>query len=158
MSLSSFSYWVTFASYEFNRDEADVVNSMASLVKGKWYSSVCCCGYTDFNFIWRGPLRQVAARRVSVKRGLGVGVGVGVGVRVGFEVLYISPFFLFLNPNSCNFLAIFICCVSLQYFRILRKWNVVRSFCRIIANNRVPFQSNIETLQNSFLVQYWFLQ
>ena len=41
MSLSSFSYWFTFASYEFNRDEADVVNRMASLVKVKWYWCDC---------------------------------------------------------------------------------------------------------------------
>ena len=41
MSLSSFSYWVTFASYEFNRDEADVVNRLASLVKVKWYWCGC---------------------------------------------------------------------------------------------------------------------
>ena len=41
--LSSFSYWVTFATYmyEFNRDEADVVNRMASLVKVKWYWCGC---------------------------------------------------------------------------------------------------------------------
>ena len=41
MSLSSFSYWVTFATYEFNWDEVDVVNRMASLVKVKWYRFGC---------------------------------------------------------------------------------------------------------------------
>ena len=33
MSLLSLSYWVMFAMYEFNWDEADIINRMANLVK-----------------------------------------------------------------------------------------------------------------------------
>ena len=36
MSLPSLSYWVPFAAYEFDGDEVDVVNGMASLVKVWW--------------------------------------------------------------------------------------------------------------------------
>ena len=42
--LALFVRWAsraTFAAYEFNRDEADVVNGMASLVKVKWYWCGC---------------------------------------------------------------------------------------------------------------------
>ena len=68
MSLSSFSNCVTFAMYEFNRDEADVVNRMASLVKVVICTqnyTVCNWFCTQCNFVYYGQTERSLKTRIA---------------------------------------------------------------------------------------------